>query len=70
MSKLTITTLNPGVKLLSKLGSAIVHAAEFHETAEPLDLQAFKSIVADPEVEAWLRSMRAMALLPVKRSDR
>jgi hypothetical protein len=61
--------LAPPATLLVKLGSALVHAQEMTEPgAHPLDLEAFKSLCADPEVAAWLEAMGALALLPVKRS--
>lgn len=61
--------LQPEVRLLTKLGSMIVHADEFMGAGgHEFDLEAFRSLLADPDVAGWLDSMRAMALLPLKRS--
>jgi len=70
MSKLKVSALSPGVALLSKLGSLILHADEYHCTGHPIDLAAFNTLLCNDEVQEWLRGMRVMALLPVKRSDR
>ena len=61
--------LRPGMSLLCKLGSALVHAEELagpggHE----FDSVALAQAMADPEVTDWLAAMRRMALLPLKRS--
>ena len=61
--------LSPSVLLLVKLGSAIVHADEFHSAGgHEFDLVAMKQLLADPEVIAWISEMTKMAMLPVKRS--
>lgn len=57
----------PGIALLMKLGSAIVHAEEYIETGHALDLAAFKQCAEDPEVKEWMTYMHEAALLPVKR---
>lgn len=52
-----------------KIGSALVqHADEFmSDNGHPFDLSAFRSLIENPEVAAWLAGLRAAALLPVKR---
>ncbi len=63
--------LRPGVGLLSKIGSVIVHAEEFFSPdGHEIDKQEFAQRLADPEVHAWLRSMTKLALIPVKRVAR
>lgn len=55
--------------LAVKLGSAIVHADEaMSADGHAADESAFRSILADPEVSAWLAAMNELALLPVKRN--
>ena len=61
--------LKPGMSLLCKLGSAVVHAEELagpggHE----FDAAALKQLLADPEVTGWMASMRSLAHLPEKRA--
>lgn len=61
---------NPSLALLSKLGSAIVHADEYLDPAghgHPFDRDTFQRLLADNEVREWLDGMHALALLPVKR---
>lgn len=61
-----IDVSRPSLKLLMKLGSAIVHADEFLSGGgHPYDEILFRQLVADPEVEAWIKEMGA--LLPLKR---
>lgn len=44
--------------LLISLGSALVHAADaLSDDASPLDAQAFRRVLAKPEVRTWLDSM-------------
>jgi len=60
--------LSPSAALLCKLGSIIVHAEEgLSIDGSEFDLAAFRSLVEDPEVLAWLKAMDDLALLPVKR---
>ena len=59
--------LNPGLKLLSKLGSIVVHADEaLGAGAHQFDAIALKALLDDPEVKGWLAEMGPF--LPVKRS--
>lgn len=54
--------------LLIKLGSCIVHADELlSPQGHEFDRSAFISVLADPEVQAWLASMERLALVPLKR---
>lgn len=38
-----------------KLGSALVHMVEYHETGEPADLVALQGILSDPEVHDFIK---------------
>jgi hypothetical protein len=59
----------PSLPLLVKLGSIIVHADEFTTPGgHEFDLVAIKQLLADPEVEAWIKDMGA--LLPVMRQKK
>ena len=63
-----IDPLKPSTTLLVKLGSIIVHADEgLSEKKHTFDICAFKSLLSDDEVLAWLKEMDRMALLPKKR---
>lgn len=65
-----MSPLNPPASLIIKLGSALVHADEFTSPGgDSLDLHAFRSLLADPEVVDWLDAMNALAFLPVKRGE-
>lgn len=60
--------LNPSMSVLMKLGSAVVHAEELISVnGHGFDRAAFEQMVADPELQAWIKAMRREALLPVKR---
>ena len=61
--------LKPDPTLLVKLGSAIVHADEMLDPVKGhhFDMKTFKALLADPEIQEWLKEMGKMALLPVKR---
>ena len=63
--------LKPNPALLCKLGSVIVHADEFLSPGgHHLDETAFRMALADPDVQGWLAQMRAMAMVPLKRTER
>ena len=65
MSKL----LTPSAGLLAKLGSIAVHVDEvLSPFGHSFDLEAVKPLIADPEVQAWLRGMTELALMPEKRN--
>lgn len=54
--------------LLVKLGSIARHAQEATGAAgHPADLLAIRSLLADPEVVAWMAELDALGLLPVRR---
>ncbi len=60
--------LKPSASVLSKLGSAIVHAQEsLSPDGRPVDRQEFEQILKDPEVDEWMEGMTKLALLPVLR---
>ena len=59
----------PGLTLLVKLGSIIVHADELlSPDGRNLDKRIIQGLLADPEVKEWIASMGP--LLPVKRVSR
>lgn len=59
----------PDLTLLCKLGSIVVHADEMTEPgAHEFDHTAVRTLLADPEVQAWIKGMGG--LLPLKRSVR
>ena len=56
----------PSLALLSKLGSITVHAEEMLSPDDhEFDRVALGALLADPEVQQWIKSMGA--LLPKKR---
>lgn len=60
---------HPPMSLLCKLASIAVHAEEYHSPhGHPLDLDALKSNLADPEVQEWVAAMGAASLIPLKRN--
>lgn len=60
--------LNPTPSLLAKLGSIIQHIDEAGSTTgHAFDVIAVKTLMADPEVQAWLQEMDALAMIPKKR---
>lgn len=61
-------SLNPPLSVLTKLGSIAVHVEEMlSPNGHHFDRLALESLMSDPEVEDWMKDMRKMALLPVKR---
>ena len=64
-----VDTISPPIRLLAKLGSIIIHADEgAGRGGHDFDWTAFRSLMADREVQEWLHAMQRMSLLPVKRS--
>jgi hypothetical protein len=62
----TPSPTQPGIALLSKLGSIAVHAEEFlSPNAHHLDLAALRTLLEDKEVRQWIKDMGP--LMPVKR---
>jgi hypothetical protein len=60
--------LNPPLSLIVKLGSIARHAEEFlSPDGHDFDRHAIESLLADLEVQTWMASADALALLPVKR---
>lgn len=55
--------------LAAKLGSIVVHVEEFISTGgHEFDVAAIRTLMAEPDVLAWLEGLRNMGLLPEKRS--
>jgi|SRR5882672_3466278 len=62
--------LHPELRLLIKLGSAIIHTEEMISPAGHVyDLATLKALLTDPDIVGWLKQMDAMALLPKKRGQ-
>ena len=58
----------PDLKLLVKIGSALVHADEFMgPKGHELDKTAYDDLMRDAEVKTWLSDLTAKGYLPVKR---
>lgn len=61
--------LTPDTKTLTKLGSIIVHTEELLSPyGHAFDKAALDQLMRDPDVVAWLKGMRKLALLPEKRN--
>lgn len=66
-----MSELNPGLPLLSKLGSIVGHVEEMRSPdGHHFDAAAIDGLLADPEVQAWLVAMRKMALIPQPRRSK
>jgi hypothetical protein len=64
--------MNTGLGLVVKLGSIAVHAEELLDGLKsgawsPLDIEAIRSLLDDPEVKEFRVEADKLALLPVKR---
>lgn len=60
--------LAPSAQLLCKLGSIVVHADEaMSDDGHEFDITTLKSLLADVDVQTWLKEMDALALIPKKR---
>lgn len=58
----------PGLRLLSKLASIAVHVVELRSPdGHDFDAAALDGLLADPEVERWLKQMGDAALAPLVR---
>lgn len=58
------------LSLVVKAGSIARHVEEaLSDDAHHFDIIALRSLLEDPEVKAWLTSLDAKALLPVKRGS-
>lgn len=54
--------------LAAKVGSFLVHIEEVMSSkGHNFDAIAARSLLADAEVQAWLKGLRKLAMLPVKR---
>lgn len=61
--------LTPAPSVLVKLASGVVHFEEWlSPQGHEFDLAALKSILADPEIVEWMKEMKALGLLPVRRT--
>lgn len=57
--------------MICKVASILVHVEEGTEAgAHHFDWVAVQVLLADPEVQAWIKDLGAMAMVPVKRSAR
>jgi len=64
-----MSDLTPSLRTLVKLGSLVVHIEEsMSDDGHLFDTIVIKGLLDDPDLVAWLDTMRASALLPVKRS--
>jgi hypothetical protein len=62
--------LTPAPVTLAKLGSIIVHAEEAASThGHYFDRIALETLLEDADVVAWLKGMRELALIPVRRRE-
>ncbi len=63
-----IDVFHPPVALVAKIGSILVHVEEgAGEGGHAYDWTAARSLLADREVQQWIKGLRAHALVPVKR---
>ena len=61
--------LKPNAALLAKLGSIAVHVDEYlSDKGHHFDAFALGALMDDEDIRTWLAQMRAMALIPEKRS--
>lgn len=61
-------TLQPPVQLLAKLGSIVAHVEEGSGAGgHAYDWVTVRSLVADREVQLWLKHMRDLTLIPLPR---
>lgn len=62
-------SLHPGLRLLVKLGSIVVHADEGTSPGgHQFDFVAMRQLLNDPEVKEWLAELGKMGLLPQRRA--
>jgi hypothetical protein len=60
--------LNPPPSLLAKVGSIVAHVQEGSgEDGHPFDWEAARALIRDPDVQAWLKGMRKIMLIPEPR---
>jgi hypothetical protein len=61
-------TLRPPLSLLVKVGSLVAHIAEFlSPNGHEFDKAAIRTLLADAEVQTWLKDMDQLGFLPKKR---
>jgi vacuolar-type H+-ATPase subunit C/Vma6 len=62
------TLVQPSLQTLVKLGSIVVHADELTSPGgHEFDKQAIRALMQDEDVQAWIKGMSELALLPRKR---
>ena len=65
-----MSDLRPNLQTAVKLASIAVHAGELvSPSGHHFDVSTIKSLLADPEVVAYLNTLRPLALLPVVRAS-
>lgn len=63
-----MSVIHPSKAVVIKLGSIARHAQEMiGPSGHPVDVQAIRALLSDPEVAEWMEQADAMALLPVMR---
>lgn len=63
--------LSPPATVLIKLGSIARHVEELLSPGgHDFDRHALDALLADPEVQEWMREADALALLPVARASK
>ena len=66
---LTAALPAPTPEVAIRMASALIHADEaFQADGHPFDRDAFYAALQADEVQAYLRELDALALLPVRRS--
>jgi hypothetical protein len=61
--------LNPPPAVLAKIGSLAVHMDELISDGHHFDRIAIESLLRDDDVQAWLKEMDALSLIPKKRKE-
>lgn len=65
-----LDAMEPHPRVTIKLGSLARHAEEaLSGDGHHMDQVAIEGVLADPEVQAWMKAADKRALLPVKRKD-
>lgn len=65
-----MNALQPGTALIAKVASILVHVEEgSSKGGHHWDWVAVQNLIADAEVQEWLKALGAMSLVPVKRGN-
>lgn len=60
--------LKPSASILTKLGSLYIHIEEtISNKGHSFDIESIKGILADEELQEWIKGMDKLALIPKKR---